>query len=548
MADKQKLKETLGNLPMASEIWWEIRGKYKPWSSHFTLEGLREVLPGAVVDVRQLAKPCQQAKKVLVFASLHYWIEQAALIALALSGQGHRVSLGYLPYSDWEKPITSFDLKRQDAYARDVFKPAKQVMGIVPLLKRAARIDSLKPLPAGIHRIVEKTSRYDTMYTRQIEEVPEGDPLYALRLERNSLAAVLVDTWFEKEKPDVVIVPNGTILEMGVAYQIARLRGIRTVTFEFADQRERIWLAQDGEIMSHDTTALWQALGNQPLPEKAKQKLVDLYAARKNAKSWGEFARQWQINPQQGAEEVKKSLSLDERPVALLATNVLGDSLTLGREKISPTMADWIVRTIEWFTSNPKVQLVVRIHPGELLTHGTSMSEVIAAAFPILPENIHILQPGDKVNTYDLIEIADFGLVYTTTVGLEMAMDGIPVIVAGKTHYATRGFTFDPKDWPDYIKQLSQVAASPQNFRLSEQRIEQAWLYAYLFFFEFSLPFPWHILWLKDDFKTRPIRFVLNIQGQNRYAKTFGYLVGKPLDWADRGLARLNERVEEAKS
>ena len=66
--------------------------------------------------------------------------------------------------------------------------------------------------------------------------------------------------------------------------------------------------------------------------------------------------------------------------------------------------------------------------------------------------------------------------------------------------------------------------------------------------FEFSLPFPWHILWLKDDFKTRPIRFVLNIQGQNRYAKTFGYLVGKPLDWADRGLARLNERVEEAKS
>lgn len=203
---------------MASEIWWEIRGKYKPWSSHFTLEGLREVLPGAVVDVRQLAKPCQQAKKVLVFASLHYWIEQAALIALALSGQGHRVSLGYLPYSDWEKPITSFDLKRQNAYARDVFKPAKQVMGIVPLLKRAARIDSLKPLPAGIHRIVEKTSRYDTMYTRQIEEVPEGDPLYALRLERNSLAAVLVDTWFEKEKPDVVIVPNGTILEMGVAY------------------------------------------------------------------------------------------------------------------------------------------------------------------------------------------------------------------------------------------------------------------------------------------------------------------------------------------
>ena len=34
-------------------------------------------------------------------------------------------------------------------------------------------------------------------------------------------------------------------------------------------------------------------------------------------------------------------------------------------------------------------------------------------------------------------------LCYTTTVGLEAAVRGIPVAVAGETHYRGRGFTSD---------------------------------------------------------------------------------------------------------
>ncbi len=138
---------------------------------------------------------------------------------------------------------------------------------------------------------------------------------------------------------------------------------------------------------------------------------------------------------------MRESLKLDERPLALLATNVLGDSLTLGRQRISPTMADMIVGTIRYFVRHPEMQLVIRIHPGELKTHGTSMVDVINENFAELPENVRVIRPEDETNTYDLVEIADFGLVYTTTVGMEMAMSGLPVIVTGKTHYAEKGFT-----------------------------------------------------------------------------------------------------------
>jgi len=53
-----------------------------------------------------------------------------------------------------------------------------------------------------------------------------------------------------------------------------------------------------------------------------------------------------QATSAQGGSEARKALGLDDRPVVLLATNVLGDSLTLGRQVFSKNMAEWISRTV----------------------------------------------------------------------------------------------------------------------------------------------------------------------------------------------------------
>jgi len=542
-----KIKAYLGQFPISAEIYWNLLGRQKTWLSHYELDGIKFVLPKAVAEVQAYQRKAEKPKKVCIFATLHYWNEQSVLVALALAGQGHDVTLAWLPYAEWDKEINLFDLRKQDLYTRDVLKPATEVMRVDSLLKASLAAGKSPRLTPELQQIVEQVSDYDTQYTLQIEETDTSSPLYQLRLSRNAQAASALYDWLRAEKPDLLIVPNGTILEMGVAYKIAKVLAIDTVTFEFADQQERIWLAQNDEIMSHNTRDLWRRLGYQALPEKAKHALMELFGARKNARLWGSFARQWQQTPIQGGASVRESLKLDERPLALLATNVLGDSLTLGRQRISETMAEMIVKTVDYFIQHPEAQLLVRVHPGELKTHGTSMVEVLESAYPSLPENIHIIRPEDKTNTYDLMEIADLGLVYTTTVGMEMAMSGLPVIVTGKTHYAEKGFTLDPSTWSEYESMLDTVLADPKAARLSDSQMEQAWLYAYLFFFEFSLPFPWHILWLKDDFKQRPISYVLSEEGQQKYADTFAYLVGEPLDWAERGLARLQslELTEE---
>ncbi len=533
------LKDLLGKLPLTVEGFWALRGRNKPWSAHYELESLKEVLPKAVEDVQKHQRKVEHPRKICVFSTLHYWIEQSMLVSLALAGQSHQIVFGWLPYADWDKEISRFDLRRHDLYTQDVLQPASQVMRIGSLLNASLQAGSQPSLTPEMQKIVDQVSDYDTQYTLQIEETDLSSPLYQLRRLRNGQAARAIFDWLKAEKPDLMVIPNGTILEMGVAYQVAGLLGIETVTFEFADQQERIWLAQNDEIMQHNTTDLWNSLGNQPLPGKAHQALMGLFGARKNAHLWGNFARQWQQNPVKGGASVRKSLKLDLRPLALLATNVLGDSLTLGRQRITQTMAEMIVKTIGYFIRHPELQLVVRVHPGELKTHGTSMVDVINEAYPDLPENIHVIRPEDKTNTYDLMEIADFGLVYTTTVGMEMAMSALPVIATGKTHYAGKGFTLDPQTWQEYERILDYVSQNPASARLTPAQVDKAWLYAYLFFFEFSLPFPWHILWLHDDFKNRPMSYVLSDEGQQKYGLTFAYLAGEPLDWAARGFARL---------
>ena len=85
-------------------------------------------------------------------------------------------------------------------------------------------------------------------------------------------------------------------------------------------------------------------------------------------------------------------------------------------------MEEWIERTVQYFAGRPDVQLVIRVHPGEVLTHGDSMVEVVHECLSEITGTYPFDRPEEKVNTYDLIAAADLGLVYTTTVGLEMAM------------------------------------------------------------------------------------------------------------------------------
>ena len=545
---RDRLKDFLGVLPYTAELYWQLRQPGKPITPRFDLHRLKKVLPewrsASMEGTRRQAgwRDASKGRRVLMFATQRYWIEHVSLLGMALVAQGHKVMLAYTPYGEWQKPLTRFDVRRQNLYALEVLRLAEPVLQIVPLLgmqKTARRFITprglVPTLPADLEEAIQLNALRDTQYTLEMEQVDIDSDLYRLRLARDREAAQAALDSMKLHRPDTVIIPNGTILEFGAVYQTARFLGIPVVTYEFGEQRQRIWLAQNSEVMRQNTSDLWAVRGEQPLDEAQWEQIRTLFASRQRASLWNNFSRRWQGIPSEGGEKVRASLGLDKRPVVLLATNVIGDSLTLGRQVFSDSMIEWLEHTVQYFTARSDVQFVVRIHPGEMLSKGPSVADVVrralSATSSALPEHIHLIPADAKVNSYDIFEIADLGLVYTTTAGLEMAMSGVPVIAVGNTHYRGKGFTLDADSWEAYFATLESVLASPAEYRLTRAQVDRAWAYAYRFFFEYPLPFPWHVVHFLEDVQIWPLHRVLSEEGEALFGQTFRYLAGETVKW-----------------
>jgi hypothetical protein len=532
------LKAALGCIPGTAEAYQRYWACDIAPAGGYQLERLERALPSwqaAVTEARAQLPSGTSGRRVLVIGYLPWWMEYGAALGMLLSAAGHQVELGFLPARTWTKPVSQFDIRRQRAYLRDLFGSAAPALIGRDIL--AHRQGALSP---ELEAEAVRQSQIDLQYTLGREEIEiEQDmadkDLYRFRLERNRTCAGAAVGLLASEPYDSLIIPSGSILEFGMIYRVARRMGVPVVTYEFGEQRGRMWLAQNREVMRLDISDLWQACAADPLSALERQMIESLYASRRTGQKWNQFTRRWQSEAGEGPKATADKLGLDlDRKTVLCCTNVVGDSLALDRQLFTRGMADWLAKTVQYFARRPDIQLVVRVHPGELLGAGYPSTEIVRHALQDVIESVHVVPPESKINTYDLVNLTEIGLVYTTTVGLEMAMQGLPVIVAGATHYRGKGFTFDPSTLEEYYRLLDQLIADPQGYRLGREQVDMAWKYAYLFFFHFPFPTPWHLLSFWHEIEARPPESVVRPEVREQYRETIEALVGWPIDWRSR--------------
>jgi hypothetical protein len=156
-------------------------------------------------------------------------------------------------------------------------------------------------------------------------------------------------------------------------------------------------------------------------------------------------------------------------------------------------MVDWVMRTITYFKGRPDLQLLIRVHPGELAPPGGStvsrqpIVEEIRNTFPDLPKNVFIIGPESTVSTYAAMDRCDSVIIYGTKTGVELTSVGIPVIVAGEAWIRNKGMTMDASSADEYFRHLDTL---PLGKRMPQAMIDRARKYAYHFFFRRMLPLP----------------------------------------------------------
>jgi hypothetical protein len=83
--------------------------------------------------------------------------------------------------------------------------------------------------------------------------------------------------------------------------------------------------------------------------------------------------------------------------------------------------------------------------------------------------------------------------------------------------------------WDEYYAMIDSALKSKKV--LTETQIETAWEYAYRFFFEYPLPFPWRLMHFWKDMEVWPMERVLSEEGQKEFGRAFSYLAGEQITW-----------------
>ena len=94
----------------------------------------------------------------------------------------------------------------------------------------------------------------------------------------------------------------------------------------------------------------------------------------------------------------------------------------------------WLRELVEWVSKRSNLQLIVRMHPrmGVGHRHSTISSDYrkLKEAFATLPPNVVVLWPESKVSSYTIAEFADAALISWSSMGLELARFGVPIVAA----------------------------------------------------------------------------------------------------------------------
>jgi hypothetical protein len=252
---------------------------------------------------------------------------------------------------------------------------------------------------------------------------------------------------------DVVLVPGGVFGTSGLWVAHARARSLRTCSFDaggygvamFATNGVASHLSDIpeafGRLKAHGSPAEHAFAHDAALVEMGKRRQgVDAFSSQ-IARAGGGDARH------DGA--------------VLIALNSSWDAAALGLHTVFQDNSTWIVETVRHVLAKTPANVIVRQHPVERLPMGWTSDdyrELLQRHFGDEPR-LHFIAATDSINSYALLARVCMVVTYTSTIGIEAAALGKPVVSPSRAYYTGLGFVRKAEDLSGYEALLSAGAA-----------------------------------------------------------------------------------------
>lgn len=301
----------------------------------------------------------------------------------------------------------------------------------------------------------------------------------------NTEAAIAV---IEHLKPDCMFMSHGCYVDYGAALSVAMHLGVPTIVWASAYLQHCSYMHMMREPGDRSFQTLgdeaWRQRREQPLTREENERL-DKYLITRYTTDIA-FDLKLSSRPESPNDLFHKLNIPKNRPVWCIFAHLNWDNAFTYAPMAFDTVESWIIETIQVLSILPEVTWLIKIHPAEVfLGTAEGIQNLIEKEFPKLPSNIRIIPADSDINIYGLYSILDGGVTVFGTPGLETALLGKPVIVAGESHYVDKGFTYDGLAKSKYLELLRNAYRLPL---LSPRQKELARQYAYSYFIQRQIP------------------------------------------------------------
>lgn len=322
------------------------------------------------------------------------------------------------------------------------------------------------------------------------------------------IVAAAVSSALEEISPGRVFMSHGIYIDWGPALQIAMFRKIPVTGWMASYLTARFYLkhVEDNIRIDYHTLSrgAWDNCKNAALSLPQESRLEKFLESRYSRQITFDMRNFKKFNGDIDSLHKKLDL-LSGKPVWGVLCHVNWDCVSDASPMAYENFNDWMLDTVREIINITDVQWVVKIHPSEALDNPESgIQKLIQKNFPLLPPHVKLLPFDAEINPFDFFQLVDGGVTVYGTAGLELALLGKPVILAGEAHYGGRGFTYEGL-MQDTYKQLLRTAAALKHLSVEQRLLAQK--YAYCYFIQRQIPLPvvkdTDSTWWRFQFKKR---------------------------------------------
>ncbi len=414
-----------------------------------------------------------------------------AFLAASLQAAGHDVRVffddGLYPISEslpWQSPHTWNIRKRVSATnARRVFSCAGlSSAGISATIgQQFPQVDRSEPAYQTIHTCsMLRHYRVGTLDDAMPGISQRSELTWQAISMSAALGGELASRGFQR-----VVVNHGLYSSTGPMRLQAQQAGIPVLSYDLAKRRHCMNFTWNHSSDEWCIDEIWERVKDQPWAAGEEEEIEKYFVSRR---SHHLDQHVFNLGPEEDVASLRHRFGVpDDAKLVTMFTNVLWDAAAANREICFQNAIEWVVKTCRWIENQKGVHLIIKVHPAEnVIGTRQPFKDLLLQRIPHLPSNVHLVAPDAKVNSFSFCAASDVGLVHTSTVGLEMANLGKPVVLVAKCHYRGKGFTFDPNSESEYFSLLGDL----KNLKCGPEMQGLAKRYAFLSLCKYQYPFP----------------------------------------------------------